>query len=443
MNLSKKLAFAVIAASFVVLLPISAHSAQESDITELEKKLIQTETKLLVPELRLDRLFQDRSKYDGMSGWFQGSKKKALEKEISSSESEVNSLYTEMREVSTQIQKMVFNVAYAFESKGSYKKAIEYYLKVENRTDQVRLRIASCFKAMQDYQQAIKWLMEMRKTDANLLEVVDCYKLDGRMRDAIYWLFEILEPYKGNSAELTALDLIEKYDYSGRKNDYSDFFRRLSNIYVVKANHFYQSNFVQATKDYHKAVELLATDMGEDPRLVSMSILERHQNDYRVAIEILERQREAAERNFEDRVRRARNDIDTAERNLRQAHTDAERHYRNQLSSAEQNLRWAENKLQELQTSTTATEDEINRAKQRVDNSRRDLNNTRRNRDIIIRDYLRPYQRRVDDARSSYNRLLADRSKIIEDYIAPYRSKVNLAKTILDRVRSLHSANFG
>lgn len=443
MNLSKKLAFAVMVASTVVLLPSGVHGAQEADITELEKVLIQKETKLLVPELKLDRLFQERAKFDGMSGWFQGSKKKALEKETARTEAEINSLYTEMREVAAQIQKMVFNVAYAFESKGSYQKAIEYYLKVENRTDQVRFRIANCFKAMQDYQQAIKWLMEMRRTDANLLEVVDCYKLDNRMRDAIYWLFEILEPYEGNAAELTALELVEKYDYSGRKHDYPDFFTRLSNIYVVKANHFYQSNFVQATKDYHKAVELLATEMGEDPRLVSMSILERHQNDYRVAIEMLERQREAAERNFEDRVRRSRDDIDTAERNLRQAHTDAERHYRNQLSSAEQNLRWAENKLKELQSSTTATEDEINRAQRRVEDSRRDLNNTRRNRDIIIRDYLRPYQRRVDDARDSYNRLLADRTKIIEDYIAPHRRKVNLAKEILDKVRALHSANFG
>ena len=363
--------------------PFMAGAAEEKDIEELEKKLISVETQLLEPELRLDKLQQERSKYDGASGWFQGSKKKALDSEIEKNEALVSEKYSEMKSTAQQVQKMVFDVAYAFEKRGNYDKAIEYYLKVENRTDEVRARIASCFKAKKDYHQAIKWLLEMSRTDNNLLEVVDCYKLDGSMREAVYWLFEILAPWSGNSAELAALDLIEQYNYPQRPQDYPDFFKRLSDVYLTKAIDAYDSNFLQASKDYRKAVDLLSQDLNETPQLVSFSIVERHQNDYRVALEILDRQREAAERNFEDRVRRARDEIERAEDSLRRARHDADRDYENRLRNAEHNVKRAQDRLNELSKVTTTPPEEIERARRNLENANRELQDIRRNRDRI------------------------------------------------------------
>jgi tetratricopeptide (TPR) repeat protein len=347
-----------------------------------------------------------------------------------------------MRNVAEQVQKMVFAVAQTFEKNGQYEKAIGYYLKVENRNDSVRQRIAACYKAKSDYTQAIKWLLEMQRTDDVLLEVVDCYKLDSSMKEAVYWLFEILKPWSGNSAELTALDLIEKYDYPQRKRDYPDFYQRLSDVYINKAITSYNSNFVQATRDYRKAVELLGNDMNESPSLVSFAILDRHQNNYRAALEILDRQKEAAERNFEDKVRRARRDIDDAEERLRRARHEADRDYQMRLDSAERTVRQAEDRLTKLKSSTTATPEEIARAEQNLSSYKRDLEHVRRNRESIIRDYMSPYHRQVEEARDAYDRLLASRTRFIEDYIAPYKRNVAEAKKAYDLIKSLHDANF-
>lgn len=442
MNINKKLILTGIFSVTMAVNPFMASAAEEKDIEELEKKLIGVETQLLEPELRLDKLQQERSKYDGASGWFQGSKKKALDKEIEKNEALVNEKYSEMKATAQQVQKMVFSVAYAFEKRGQYEKAIEYYLKVENRTDEVRARIAACFKAKKDYQQAIKWLLEMNRTDNNLLEVVDCYKLDGSMREAVYWLFEILVPWSENAAELTALKLIEEYDYPQRPNDYPDFYQRLSDIYLTKAIKAYDGNFLQASKDYRKAVELLAEALHETPQLVSFSIVERHSNDYRVALEILDRQREAAERNFEDRVRRARDEIESAEHRLQRARHEADRDYKRRLDNAEHNVRRAKDRLDQLMKNTTTPAEEIERAKRNLESANRELQDIRRNRDRIIRDYLRPYERDVREARDDYERLLASRIKFIEDYIAPYKRKVAEVKRSLERIKAMHDANF-
>ena len=442
MNINKNLILTGIFSVSMAINPFMAGAVEEKDIEELEKKLISVETQLLEPELRLDKLQQDRSKYDGASGWFQGSKKKALDSEIAKSEALANEKYSEMKSTAQQVQKMVFDVAHAFEKHGQFEKAIEYYLKVENRTDEIRNRIAACYKAKKDYQQAIKWLLEMSRTDSNLLEVVDCYKLDGSMREAVYWLFEILAPWSENSSELTALKLIEEYNYPQRPNDYPDFYKRLSDIYLTKAIKAYDGNFLQASKDYRKAVELLANDMNETPQLVSFSILERHQNDYRVALEILDRQREAAERNFEDRVRQARNDIEVAEDRLRRARHDADRDYENRVRNAEQNVKRAQDRLNELTKNTATPPEELERAKRNLENANRELQDVRRNREQIIRDYLRPYERDVRSARDDYDRLLSNRTQIIEEYIAPYKRKVAEVKNSLERIKAMHDANF-
>ncbi len=425
-----------------LLVPFTGHAADESEIANLEKKLLQKETDLLEPELKLDRLHKERSEYDGFSGWFQGKKKKALDAEIAKTDKMVDSIYGEMKQTSAEVQKMVFDVAYTFEKRGQFQKAIEYYLKVDNQNDKVKFRIASCFKSMEDYQQAIKWLLKMNPTDENHLEVVDCYKLDGRMKEAVYWLFEILEPYSGNSAELTALNLIEEYDYANRKRDYPDFYRRLSDVYLKKSTEAYQDNFLQASKDYKKAVELLAEDSNEDPSMISFSIVDRYQNDYRQALEILDRQREAAERNFEDKVRRAREDIDEAQRRLHRAERESERDYQLKLDNARMSVRRAKEKLASVKADTTATPETVQSAQRRLDSAQRDLDYIQANRDRIMREYIQPYRRDLREAQNEYDSLLDRRVKIIEEYIAPYKRKVSVAKDSVERITALHQANF-
>jgi hypothetical protein len=442
MKLTKSIIFTGIFSAGLAMICLPAFSADENDIKTLEKELIQKELKLLEPELRLDQLQKERSKYDGFSGWFQGSKKKALDAQIEKQNKLADQAYREMKTVSDQVQKMVYSVAYSYEKHGNYKKAIEYYLKVENRTDKIRFRIAGCHKALKDYQQAIKWLFEMRRSDPTLLEVVDCYRLDGRMKDSIYWLFEILEPYSANSAELTALKLIEEYDYPQKQTDFPNFARRLSDVYLVKATQAYQSNFVQATNDYKKAVDLLADEMGASPAKVSFSILDRSQNDYNAALQILQRQREAAERNFEDKLRRAREEIDDAERDLRRARIDADRHYNYKLDNARRHLERAREKLKEVQNSETSTEFDIDNAKRDLDRAERDYHYVQDNKYRIIRDYLRPYQEDVREAEEEYDDLLDRRSEIIASYIAPYKKKVQQAQAAYERIRALHEANF-
>lgn len=442
MNFNKNLILTGIFSVGMAFVPYTVQAADEQEIAELEKQLIKIETQLLEPELKLDKLQLERAKYDGASGWFQGGKKKALESEIEKTTGEVSQKFGEMRTVAQQVQKMVFDVAYTFEKHGQYDKAIEYYLKIETRTDDVRKRVAGCFKAKGDFQQAIKWLLEIRRTDDVLLEVVDCYKLDGRMKESVYWLFEILNPYSGNSAELTALDLVEKYDYPERKRDYPDFFRKLSDVYLNKAILAYDSNFMQAAQDYRKAVELLAGDMNSKAEMVSFTILDRHQNEYRAALEILDRQKEAAERNFEDKVRRARTDIDDAEDRLRRARYDAERDYETRLGNAQHNAKRAADRLNELKAVATTPAEEIARAQQNLDSAQRDLNYITTNRVSIIRDYVQPYNRAVEEARDAYDRLLSRRTQIIEEYIAPYKRNVADAKRSMDRTKALHDANF-
>ena len=439
---NKKILFAGLLSASLMTVPFSANAAEVNEIEKLEKRLIEQETKLLEPELKLDRLHKDRSKYDGMSGWFQGKKKKALDAEINRTNEEVDKLYRGMKQVQSDIQAMVFDVAYTFEQKGQYKKAIEFYLKVDKQNDKIRLRIASCFKSLEDYQQAINWFLKMSRTDQNLLNVVDCYKLDSRMKEAVYWLFEILEPFNDNRAEITALKLIEEYDYANRRRDYPDFFRRLSDVYIRKSTLAYSSNFDQSSKDYRKAVELLAEDTGENASTISSRIVDRYHNDYREAIEILDRQKEAAERNYQDKVRRARNEIDEAERRLRRARNEADSNYSHKLANAQQAIQRARKKIDELKSNTATTPEQLQRAQKRLESAQRDYRYIQNNRDTIISDYLRPYRRDVRDAQDHYDHILASRTRIIEEYIAPYKRKVNEAKREYNRIRSLHDSNF-
>lgn len=438
-TITKSLISGMLAAGFA-LLPVFGFAADENDIIRLEKELIQKETDLLTPELDLDKYLVERAKLDGMGGLFQGSKKKALDQKIEASQGQIDRIYSDMKSLQGQIQEMVYQVATTFEKQGDYQKAINYYLKVNNQTDAVKLRIASCFKALADYQSAIQWFLKMARTDANLLNVVECYRLDGRMKESLHWLFEILEPLDGNAAEMTAFQLIEA-EYPGKKVDYPDFNQRLSDIYIRYALLNYQKDFSLAKQAYHKAITLLAEN--KDPRDVSFEMVVRHQSALQGALDMLQQQREAAERNYESMLRDARYDLERAEDRLRREMREAEIQYQTALDQARRDLDRAERELEKMEKQASPSVELIQQAKNQVQRARQQYSYVSQNRQQIIEDHVRPYRHAVRETRDKYQHIMDSRFQIIEDYIRPYKARVDEAKRMLDLIRTLHDAAFG
>ncbi len=438
MNL-KRVFLGVLTAA-VLLVPATGWAADENDVVNLEKQLIQKETALLEPEMKLDTLIIERAKLDGVGGWFQGSKKKEIERQMAEQQALIDQISREMASLQKQVQEKVYEVAQTYEGKGEFKKAIEYYLKIERQDDRIRYRIAFCFKSLKDYESAIQWILKMARTDANSLEIVDCYKLDGRMKEAIYWLFQILEPIDGNPAELTALDLIEKYTYPGLPNDYPDFARRLSDVYIAKAVYNYKSDFGQARADYQKAISLIAGS--EDPKAVSMKVLDRYHNAYMGAVDILDQQKEAAERYYENMLREAKQNYDDAEYRFRRAQREAEDEYRRAVDFARQEVMRAERELKQAESAASPSAQLIEQARRRVKEARDREMYLMHNHQRFIDDYVRPARREMDQAMDHYNDVVASRTRIIEDYIAPYKAKVEAARRAYEMMRSLHEAVF-
>lgn len=424
----------------VTLFPFPARAADEQDIIEAEKQLIQKESQLLEPEQKLDRLLVDRAKLDGMSGWFQGGKKKALEAQMEVCNNEINAIHNEMKSLQQKVQEVVFSVAHTYEQKGQYKKAIEYYLKVKKQDDKVIFRIATCYKAMTNYNEAIQWFLKLAKTDANHLEIVDCYKLAAQFKEAIYWLFQILEPFEGNSAELTALKLIEEYDYPQKMNDYPEFNQRLSDIYLTKTVLNYKNNFSQAKEDYEKAVVLISGN--SSPQSVSFSILTRYQNKYKAALDVLEEQKKVAERNYENMLREARNKYERAEDRLRKAQRDAEDQYARRLEDARREMDRAQWTLDRL-IKEGAPETELATARQDLESKKNIYRHIQMNHINFVEDHVRPYRRDRDVAYDEYRRIQDSRTEIIERFIAPYKAEVAKAKKYFEMFQNLHESIYG
>jgi len=440
MLINKRLTVAVMAA-LSLFVPAFVQAADENDIIAIEKQLIQKEQSILEPELKLDKLIVERAKLDGMGGWFQGSKKKEIERQMGECETSINQMEGEMNSLRRQIQQAVYAVASTYEQKGEYKKAIEFYLKVSPQTNEVVYRIAMCHKSLKDYEQAIAWLLRLPASDPTSLEVVDCYKLSGRMKEAIYWLFRVIEPIDGNPAELTALDLIEKYDYSGRLTDYPDFFQRLSNAWIAKAIRNHPKDYNTARADYTKAITLISQN--SDPKTVSFGVMSRFQNEYGVAMDILNQQRDAAERNYQDRLNNAKRDYDFASDRFRRAQYDADQEYNRRLEEARRQVHQADEEYRRLQQQASPSADLIERARQNAEYARNQYNYVASRRLEIIDEYMRPYRREMDEAMNRYQDLMNRRGQIIEEYIAPYKRNVENAKYWYEVIRNLHEAVYG
>ncbi|MFA5598581.1 MAG: hypothetical protein WDA26_13545, partial [Pusillimonas sp.] len=230
--------------------------------------------------------------------------------------------------------------------------------------------------------------------------------------------------------------------YQNLKVDYPNFFERLSKIYISKAFNNYGNNPTQANADYKKAVTLLSEETNAPESSISMKIVNSYQDNYTEALEILAKQKEAAERNFQDKINEANRDIREAEHRLRRAQDDAERHYRNTLTNAENNLKHANKRYSEIVAKPEATQQEKDYAKRQVDSAQRELTRVRNSRHEIVRDYLRPYERELESAKRVKYNLERDKIQIIENYISPYKAKAENTKKLLQMVKTLHNNNF-
>ncbi len=416
----------------------AGNAATTSDVNALEKEFIAVENQLITPELRLDDLQKERSQYDGFSGWFKGSTKKALDAEIEKNEAEAKTLGDTLTKLNKEIQAKVYDVALSYEKNGNYDKAIEFYMKVTNQNDNVKERIAACYKGKKDYMSAIKWLMSMKRADSVLLEISDCYFLAGRNKETINWLFEVLEPYDGNSAEAEALKQIEARKYSGLKSDYPEFYQRLSNVYLKKALKESSNSTSKANASYRKAVDLLVEDTGKSATEVSLMIVSDYQTNYTTALEILRRQTDAAERNYKDKLHDAEDEIHDAKHRLERARGEAERHYERQLKTAHDNIRKAEEHLRTVQSNPNATPAEKNAANSKVADARRNLDKLTHDRMKVIMDYMRPYERRLKEAIEEKEKIERNKDNIINDYIAPYKKDVAETKRLLALIKDFH-----
>ena len=97
----------------------AGNAATTSDVNALEKEFIAVENQLITPELRLDDLQKERSQYDGFSGWFKGSTKKALDAEIEKNEAEAKKLGDTLTNLNKEIQAKVYDVALSYEKNGN------------------------------------------------------------------------------------------------------------------------------------------------------------------------------------------------------------------------------------------------------------------------------------------------------------------------------------
>lgn len=426
-------------------LSISPISADEtSDIERLELKLLEVERSLLSAELENDDAIKANWEFRGikgwMKGWFKGSEKKAIRKLLGEKSQEIDDLYSDTRRIESGIQAEVFDVGYSFEKQGEYEKAIEFYKKVTQKDDQVKLRIGTCYQALKNYKEAITWYLQMTGTDGNYLYIVDAYWESGSHKDAISWLFRVLEPYSGNDAELKALKLIEEFTYDNKMSDFQDFNVRLSDVYLKKSLSLYKDFFKEAVEDYKKAMTLRAE--GGSATEVSRDVVRYYSRLVQEAKEVLDEKVEEAYHHYEYLLHEAEDNIRDAEHAFKMKIQEARNDYRWAMERAKQNVREARRNLRALRENPNAAPYDVEQAQIRVHNFERKFNYLLNNENEFIENEVRRYRIRVNEEKAAYDRLIHSRERIISDYIEPYKRKVSRSEMEHRRILELHSSAF-
>jgi len=414
---------------------------QASPIAELEGKLLRTEREMLESELKKDQAIVELWEYRGIGGWFHGKEKKALKKVIREQTHQTDSAFDEIQKLEREIQSAVFEAGYSLEQKGEFEKALEFYFQVERKTDEVKLRIASCYKGLGEFETAITWVLKMTHSDQNFLHVVELYHLAGNLKEAVGWLFRILRPLDGNPSEDKALELIELYDYEGREHDFPMFHAELSDVYVSRALNHYSSDFEQAKIAYQKAAALRSQEGGSE-KSASRNIVRIFRDQMREAREILENKRKDAQEHYQYKVRRADEEVQRRERRLNEEYDRARRSFQHALYQGQEEVKRARRRWERVQRDPNSTAQQMDQAKIRYDDSKRRYRRLQNSRDEYIEEQIRPYRAKLRRAREDHRRVVNSRSEIIEGYIEQYRRNLSNAERRFEQIEELHHGVF-
>lgn len=424
--------------------PASADSG-ESDLEALISRLRQTEESLLGQELTHDPLLVQRAEFDGVGGWFSGSKKKKLEEKIASSETQMTNAAREMADLRKRIQGKIFEIAGNYESSGDFRKAISWYLRLERLDDRVRARLASCHKQLGEYGKAIGWLVEMGSSDENNLEISDCYRLWGHDRDEVTYLFKVVSDFRNSAIENKALDRLVEIDYQSLLTDFPDFNLRIYSVFMTKTLMLYSNSPSEGGEAYRSAVKFYALYQNiSDESRASKLIVDDYRREYDRACEILETQRQRANEHYLDMLRRAERDYEEARREYDRETDRARREYEHKLRETQQRIREWETKVKDL-TAANAAQAEIDSAKNWVRHYRTEFErlNSPHGRDRYIREATDQARRNVEQARDRHEQILRDRERIVEDYIRPYKAEVERTKDLARLVTRIHESVYG
>jgi tetratricopeptide (TPR) repeat protein len=329
-----------------------------------------------------------------------------------------------------------FNVGQSFEKKGDYQRAIEFYMKVTNKTDNVKLRIGTCYQLMKEFKKAVKWYLKMAHTDRNYLYVVDAYWEAGEKKETTEWLFRILQGFNGSDAEERALVLMDKYDYPERMKDFPNYDGRMSRIYVRRALANFSGNYDMAVASYKKAVSLTAKD--GDMIRASMRILTVYEEEKENAQRKLDDKREEANDHYQYKLRQAEDRLRRAEHAYDRAIHEAENDYRWAIQAARNEQNEARRNLERMRNNSAATDLDLQNAKDRVRRAEQKFAYLYHNKAEFIDNEVYYERNKVREARRDYDHIMNSRHQIIEEYIRPYKRELAATTERYKKIRNLH-----
>jgi len=419
----------------------------ENELKKLIKQMEETEDKLYVAEFSLDALYGDLMRYDGFWGWFEKTifKRKSykrLKANVETKEQEVRRIYSKYRSLARKIQNKIFEIGYQYEQNGQYKKAIEWYFKLEKLNYKAKFRVGYCYKKLKNFAEALKWFFQIEPTgkDEVYFEIGDCYELWKKPKEAISWYFKALENFSNNQDELKIIKRLEKINYPNKKKDYPDFDKVMSDIFVKKALANYDKNQSLARQDFRKAAKYLQSYNNlPTEKAAANAIVDRYDAEVAKAKQLLAEQRVKAEQYYQSKLREAQHRYERARREYEVELQEAERSYTRELQWAYQRYQDARAKYDRLKQQG-ATQEELNSAWRNVEYWRRRYEslNTTWAHEKYVEDYVEDEKAEMERAYKRYKEVIDKREEIINEFLRPYMDKVKKAEAIFRRVSNLY-----
>ena len=437
--------------SMLVLFTGPATAATQGELTDLLKQLEIKEKELYSPEFAYDGLLQQLWRFDGFGGWFRKnlfarSAYKRLNDDLDQKKGTVDRITRELSDLRRKIQGKIYDIAFSFEESGQYGEAIKWYLKLESITDKIKFRIATCYKEDGQYAQAIQWFFDVDDKDDHVkYGIAESYELWGKHKDSTAWFFKVCNSFRDSDIERKALGKLETVDYPEKMQDYPDFYRRVSDIYIAKVFLFHSSDHQVSREAYQQASLNYARHLDTDSeKEASRSIVGRYRQFYRKAQIVLEEQEERAEQHYEEKLWKARRRYERAKDEYEVELKEAKNEYSRELNELFYKYRDFDDKYERYK-SEGRSQEEIDSAKRWRDYYQREHANLNSYHacEKFIEDYVEEEKERMERAEDKYREITYRREEIIRDYLEPYTKKLEEARKTFDVIRDLHDEIYG